>query len=427
MTILKIKNILVLSICLAGTWSAAQAETGVVTHAEIGVVTQAEIGVVTYAKGDVQAMLDGKVRKLQRRSELFTGDEIKTGGRSSVKLRFSDNSTIDLKPNTDFFIKKYLYSQKQSVESGGNSAFSSKLLKGGLSAVTGSIARVNPSQYHMEVGLKNKKPIAVIAVRGTRWTLSFSPKNGKVYVKVNEGLIAFNGVAIKKGDRAEYTVKTSQVKIIDSTGKTSTIVASPDNVAEAGQGEKKSADADESIKEDTTDQAAQDEQKPSDGDDMLKEDATDQSSQDEKKTYDADEPGGDATDQSSQDEKKAYDADKPGGDATVEESTQDGQELYGSDDAPIKEATADQQVEVIEDNADSNDKILDTASAGGSSSAPGTLDDQGYSIVDSAGFAIPIPLWQIRLFSDESTSAFSGANADLSAAALSGDELTIIK
>jgi hypothetical protein len=208
MKIMNIKTLLALSICLVGTWSMAQAE----------------IGMVTYAKGSVQSVLNGKTRALQRRSELFTGDEIKTGSGSSAKLRFSDSSVIDLKANSDFIIKKYIYSKAQGVATGGGNAFSAKLLTGSLSTVTGGIARVNRSGYRMEAGKKNQKPVAVIAVRGTRFNLIYRPTSGVINVKVYSGTITLNNVRLNVGDTATFNAGTNRMSIVKPNGNVVNVV-----------------------------------------------------------------------------------------------------------------------------------------------------------------------------------------------------------
>lgn len=181
----------------------------------VNVAVYADIGRVTFSKGSVSATLQSKSRTLRRGSDLFNGDEIKTGANSSAKLRFSDSSIVDLRSNTDFVVKNYLFSK-----AGTSSRFNAKLLKGGLSTVTGGIARLNRAGYRVEVGQRNRKPVAVIAVRGTMYRVAYVPSTGAVRLSLLAGKLSVNNVRISAGDVVNFNAAANRMTITNAAGVT---------------------------------------------------------------------------------------------------------------------------------------------------------------------------------------------------------------
>ena len=172
-----------------------------------------EIGKVTYATGSVHALLDGITRTLKRRSDLFTRDEIETGSKSSANLRFSDSSIINLDANTTFIIKKYLYTQAKKAKGRGKDTFTGRLLRGKLSTVTAGIARLNEENYSMEVGRRGQKPIAIIGVRGTYYTVSYDPITNIIKLSVLRGRVTVNNVRLRAGERLNFNASTHQTSV----------------------------------------------------------------------------------------------------------------------------------------------------------------------------------------------------------------------
>ncbi len=119
-------------------------------------------GTVLYAAGKLTAEgADGKARDLQRRSEVFAGDVLKTDSGSQAQVRFSDGSIVALKPGSELRLDKYAYGGR---ETGGESLMS--LLKGGFRTMTGAISKINKEAY------KVNTPVATIGVRGTLYEAS---------------------------------------------------------------------------------------------------------------------------------------------------------------------------------------------------------------------------------------------------------------
>lgn len=104
---------------------------------------------------------DGVSRVLKRGGPFYEGDTIETQRKSFVKLKYSDGGIMLLRPATKLIVEKYKYPKKGVGKSVTN------LVKGGLRAVTGVIAKRNRDNY------KLKTPAATMGVRGTDFTVRF--------------------------------------------------------------------------------------------------------------------------------------------------------------------------------------------------------------------------------------------------------------
>lgn len=136
---------------------------------------------------------NGKVRKLKRGAKFYEGDTIETREKSFVKLKYTDGGVMLLRPATKLVIEKYKDPKAGIGESVTN------LVKGGLRAVTGVIAKQDRSKY------KLKTPVATMGVRGTDFTVRYckgdctdlekygvpAPADG-LYSGVNKGGIVLN-------------------------------------------------------------------------------------------------------------------------------------------------------------------------------------------------------------------------------------------
>lgn len=104
---------------------------------------------------------DEKTRALQRGADFYEGDTFETEKKSFVKLKYSDGGLMLLRPSTRLTVEKFT-----NPESGvGKSVFN--LVKGGLRAVTGAVAKKDPSSF------KLKTPVATLGVRGTDYTVRY--------------------------------------------------------------------------------------------------------------------------------------------------------------------------------------------------------------------------------------------------------------
>ena len=139
---------------------------------------------------------DGQSRKLKRGGPFYEGDTIETERKSFVKLKYTDGGVMLLRPATKLIVEKYKFPKDGVGKSVTN------LVKGGLRAVTGVIAKRKRDNYKM------KTPAATMGVRGTDFTVRFcngdctdledygapAPDDG-LYTGVNKGGIVLANAA----------------------------------------------------------------------------------------------------------------------------------------------------------------------------------------------------------------------------------------
>jgi len=114
-------------------------------------------GEVATARGRVTAATAaGQIRLLMKGDTVHSGDTLITGPGSYVRIKFTDDSFVILRPNTRFVIDKYRHTGKATEER----AFF-RLLRGGFRSVTGYIAKLNREKYQV------KTAVATIGIRGT--------------------------------------------------------------------------------------------------------------------------------------------------------------------------------------------------------------------------------------------------------------------
>lgn len=99
---------------------------------------------------------DGAIRSLAKDAPVFAGDIISTGPNSRVRIVFSDEGVIFLRPSTRFVIDSYKHTGNTQQD---ESKFS--LVKGGFRSVTGAIGQANKDKVKIET------PVATIGIRGT--------------------------------------------------------------------------------------------------------------------------------------------------------------------------------------------------------------------------------------------------------------------
>jgi hypothetical protein len=130
----------------------------------------------------------GEPRAGTRGGELRPGDTVVIGSGGLAQLRFSDGGMLSLRANSELKIDAYSYQGERDTAS--SSVL--QLLKGGLRAITGAIARLNRSGYSVVT------PTATIGVRGTDFEAFYIPlavSGGEAppgepgtYLKVNRGV-----------------------------------------------------------------------------------------------------------------------------------------------------------------------------------------------------------------------------------------------
>lgn len=124
-----------------------------------GQVWAADVGRVLLSAGDTVAVRDTQVIKLAFGSAVQDKDLLRTGSASNLQVRFTDESILSMRENSELRIDEFHFTGK---EDGTERAFFS-LLKGGLRKITGIVGRINHKNYQMN------SITATIGIRGTHY------------------------------------------------------------------------------------------------------------------------------------------------------------------------------------------------------------------------------------------------------------------
>lgn len=124
-------------------------------------------GKTILAKGKVNAVnnTNEEVRKLKRRSKIFSVDNITTGDKSKAQFSMSDGGLITLKENTEIKISDYRFDQ---YESKGSATL--EVVSGGLRSISGLIKK-SGGDYQVNT------PVGSIGIRGTHFAVQVAEDN----------------------------------------------------------------------------------------------------------------------------------------------------------------------------------------------------------------------------------------------------------
>ncbi len=148
-----------------------------------------EAGTVIALSGTVSVLsADGKTRVLQKGSPVNSGETLMTTKGARADVRFSDNSMVQLRSETQFRIDEYAYVATGTAKLDGNERGFFSLLKGGFRTVSGMIGKFRRSNYAVVT------PTATIGIRGTDYTASLDDRQG-LRVSVARGEIALDNKA----------------------------------------------------------------------------------------------------------------------------------------------------------------------------------------------------------------------------------------
>ena len=118
-----------------------------------------EAGKVVFAVGDVAAVRGGARVPLAAGAAIEVGDAVVTGAQGHAQLRFSDDTLLALKPDSEFRIERYNFDGQQD----GTEIAVFRLVKGGFRTLTGQIGKLSGDRYQM---LTTQ---ATIGIRGTHY------------------------------------------------------------------------------------------------------------------------------------------------------------------------------------------------------------------------------------------------------------------
>lgn len=116
-------------------------------------------GEVIAVKGEVAAQeAGGGTRQMSKLDKVFVGDIITTGNGAYAVIQFIDGAKATMRPDSTLAVDKYSFGT-------GRDGAVLKLIKGGLRAITGEIARARPESFQVQTR------VATLGVRGTEFTM----------------------------------------------------------------------------------------------------------------------------------------------------------------------------------------------------------------------------------------------------------------
>lgn len=184
---LAVRGYLIVCMLLAGTPACAQ----IVAAAEV-VFAQ---GVVSAQRGAEPARLLGKG------NQLFEGDIVTTGNRAFAVIQFTDTTRMTLRPDTAFQINRYSHGD-------GEDNALLRLVRGGLRAVTGLIAKGRPDAFRIGT------PTATIGVRGTDFDARLCVEDCRAELQALGGKQAATTAAVA----ARFLLVNGRVTVESATG-----------------------------------------------------------------------------------------------------------------------------------------------------------------------------------------------------------------
>jgi hypothetical protein len=176
---------------------------------------ETEAGRVTNLSGPLLARkADGTTRVLSTNSAVEQGDTLVTEKKTYARIKFTDNSEINMRPGTQLNVSQYSFDQAKPKED----KVVINLVKGGMRAVTGMIGKRGDQDSY-----KLMTNTAVVGIRGTTYESKICEGNcgslpNGLYLFVMEGIINVSNSAgsqdISAGQYAYVATATSKPTIL---------------------------------------------------------------------------------------------------------------------------------------------------------------------------------------------------------------------
>ena len=119
------------------------------------------IGYVKTVSGEAYVVTAGNKQQASLGTAIYQGSMLQTGPKSSLGVTFKDDTVMSFGPNTQITVDEYMYAPAQ-----GKVKLGSKLLKGTLNYISGSIAKLKPEAVTVAT------PTGTIGVRGTHFVVT---------------------------------------------------------------------------------------------------------------------------------------------------------------------------------------------------------------------------------------------------------------
>jgi hypothetical protein len=174
----------------------AFAVAGLCAAAPVLSQTAAEAGTIERLSGAVAVISAGVSRVARPGERLLVGEVLSTAAGAEALVRFRDESTLALRPNTQVAVNAFRHQEKD------DDSFAANLLKGVVRSVSGLIGKSRPR------GVVFRTPTATVGIRGTDFELAIVEAGERdragVYNYVHDGQ---TNIQIAAGDNLDVGVE----------------------------------------------------------------------------------------------------------------------------------------------------------------------------------------------------------------------------
>lgn len=188
-------------------------------------------GVVERAEGSFGTARDGAFVALARGDEIFEFDVIKTEAGGSGTIRFTDDTTLEIRESSQIEIKEVVSTESRN-------RFNVGVIEGAARVITGEIVRRNPK------GFRVTTPKATVGIRGTTLEVGYDPATEKTTLEVEqtETSVSFTdratGVSFTGGAGLSITLESDGRATINgvsvSTADAASMIVAADQLASHG-------------------------------------------------------------------------------------------------------------------------------------------------------------------------------------------------
>jgi hypothetical protein len=155
-----------------------------------------EAGTLERVSGNVAVIAAGVSRVARPGERLVVGEILATEGGAEALVRFRDESTLALRPNTQLAVTAFSHQEKD------DDSFAANLLKGVVRSVSGLIGKSRPR------GVIFRTPTATVGIRGTDFELAIIEPGERdragVYNYVHDGQ---TNIQIAAGDNLDVSAE----------------------------------------------------------------------------------------------------------------------------------------------------------------------------------------------------------------------------
>ena len=138
------------------------------------------------------ASIGGVMRALHINDRIYEKERVLTGRKTSLELKFTDGTTLNLGASTIVTVDSYVYRKKTEAKRAGakEENFSLSLLRGAVRAVTGLLAKRRPFSVRFKV------KVATIGIRGTHFAAEVDGDSATIILLAQQDTSASNAIEV---------------------------------------------------------------------------------------------------------------------------------------------------------------------------------------------------------------------------------------